>query len=772
VRQALPEAYVDLAFFPTAAQRDLFERQNIPFLLGTQSLRSADEFDLILISNAYSLELLNLPYLLLHSNIPLLASERSPEWPIILLGGSNAIATQSIIQKNGDSLVDGIFFGEGEGLVGKLAQTICQSTGHDPGKETLLNQVAIATPGFWVSGSRRRAIKATCKPSAQALPISYPILNTPEAHTAHLQINYGCPAFCSFCLEGYDRKPYRELALSDVLAAAFQLKQAQGVEEIGLYSFNFNTHSDILPMVLALHRLFERVSLKSQRLDILEHTPTLLEAEVAADKREFTLGIEGISANQRAFLHKSLDLETITTLLSRLMRQPIRRIKLFYVLTGHETQADVDEFRDFVRWLKETRHGCKKKPRIIFSAGLLIRQPNTPLRHDRLLLDEADWKPIVGPVKSACETNGFEFRLAFDWPAYCTNQVLALGGHWLLEPLIKLAQKGYCFDAVLPPDYWNELDAWLRQNGHWNTRFLDEKPADYVFPSPFVDSNVSGDFLYHQYQAAKSSTDDGYCLGSQDTPGHCLDCGACANGTQRQALTHHQIQQPPTGYLPELHRVMAHKRQLTPIYIRLRTAPRLANVEPAFLNSFIFREILASCPELADNLLSVHESLFTNKPLNHQFPGANGETVFALKAWDTTEVYQALLGQQTHKWHAFEIIGPVETFTPGSFNRLHLDIRLPTNIFFEPRPRLEEYLRGAYLPYSLRREGKERLVFDLPDKAIKKKILFGGFIEEHLEEFTASLDIGIKFDLQAFFSTFQRENLHYHARVTASELEL
>ncbi|MEJ2151337.1 MAG: radical SAM protein, partial [Chloroflexota bacterium] len=441
VRQALPDAYIDLAFFPTAAQRELFEREGVPFLLGTQSLRPADAFDLVLISNAYTLELINLPYLLLRSGIPLFASQRGPEWPVILLGGSNAMAAQAVIREDGDSLVDGVFFGEGERVVGKLTRFLeCESASRRVSdKRASLIRASREVPGLWAAGSLQRTNKATCQTEARFPPMTYPILNTPEAHTAHLQITHGCPAFCSFCFEGYDRKPYRELPLTDALAAAYRIKQTQGAEEISLYSFNFNTHSDILPMMLELNRLFDRASLKSQRADILQHTPTLLEAEVGADKREFTLGIEGISARQRAFLHKSLSDAKVTALIDRLLAQPIRRIKLFYVLTGHETEEDIAEFREFVRWLKEARRAHEKRPRVIFSAGLLIRMPFTPLRYDRLFLDEADWRQIVGPVKSACETNGFEFRLAFDWSAYCASQVLALGGHWLIEPVVALA---------------------------------------------------------------------------------------------------------------------------------------------------------------------------------------------------------------------------------------------------------------------------------------------------------------------------------------------
>jgi len=924
IRRALPRAFIDLAFFPSAGERALFEREDIPTLIGVQSLRPAEEFDLLLISNSYTLELINLPYLLIRSGIPLFSSQRGPEWPIIILGGSNAMATQSIIREDGDSLVDGIFFGEGEGLVSDLVRFLQETRflGKNlvSSKRELLEQAVGKTTGFWAAGSphptpldppyegsgyTQKAVLLT--PEAQLLPVEYPILNSPEAHTANLHINYGCPAFCSFCFEGYDRKPYRELALSEILSAARQIKQAQGVEELNLYSFNFNTHQDILEILLELHRLFDRVSFKSQRLDVLQKAGYLLEAEVEADKRNFTLGIEGISERLRAWLHKSLATKDITTLLNRLLALKVRRVKLFYVLTGYETDADIDEFRRFLKQLKEIRRSRNRRVRIVFSFGLLIRMPFTPLRYDRLFLDEQAWRPLIGQVKSACETNGFEFRLAFDWPTYCVTQVLAMGGYWLVDPVVGLSQKGYCFDTTLPPEYWDELKGWMEKTGHWNETFLGEKGPDYPFALEFVRSNVSADFLYRQYREAqppsipptrgevesgtdggycsraartssqppsrgrpgsetprrtssqppsrgrpggetprrtssqppsrgrpgsetlrrtssqppsrgrpgsetprrtssqppsrgrpgsetpwsgappgtgttsKVATDSGYCLGSREGPGRCLGCGACLDEEQRRKITHHQIHQPERGlYMAQLQEVMTRKRRLQPVYFLLRLDPLLAGVLPEFLNAFVFKEILARHPELVDNLLSVRESLFTMRPNNRRFPTMSGETVFAMKAWDIkaleTRFCRRLPKNLVSDSRLVHVIAPAEGFTPGVFTRLHLDVHLPADFFPEPRVRLEQYLRGAYVRYSLRREGS-RYRFDLPHKALKKKILFDGFFEPYEDKnrdgdgFFASLDVGPKFDLMAFLQTFGGENRFRHARARVSGIE-
>jgi hypothetical protein len=813
-RRALPDAYIDLAFLPTERARAEFTHHGVPYLIGTQSLCSVDEFDLVLISNAYTLELINLPYLFIHSQIPLYASQRGPEWPLFLLGGSNALATQSVVREDGDSLVDGIFFGEGDGCVAEILSALASSAHKRKSSKQALQRIAANVDGLWVSGPQaldasldasldaQVTIKAICTPDAEHLATAYPLLNSDEAHTASLQINYGCPAFCSFCFEGYDRKPYREIPLHDLLAAARRLKREQGAQEVSLYSFNANTYAQLLPLLLQLHRLFQRVSLKSQRVDILQHAGYLLDAQVIADKRSFTLGIEGISERQRAWLHKSLPTGDITGLIERLLSAKIREVKLFYMLTGHETEKDVAEFRAFVRQVKAIRRARNPGIRVVFSFGLLIRMPFTPLRYDRLFLEEGPWRPLIGKCKSACETNGFEFRLAFDWPTYCVTQVLALGGYWLADAVIELAQQGCCFDTTLPGGYWDQLRGWMVRTGHWNEAFLGEKGPGYPFALGFVQSGISDDFLYQQYQDARGGVDSGYCLGSQDQRGRCLACGACTSAEQRKAITRHQMDQPEAGpYLARLRETVVQKRHLQPLYVLCRVGGISPGIQPALLNALVLRGLLTRHPDLVDNLLAARESLFTvapstrrrRAPKRPRYTTMSGETVFALYAWDVDALLRALeVGPSQRRLvtslalkdahssdlaaaGAIEVLQVVEEFVPGVFTSLRLHLYLPAAVFESPRQHLEQYLAGAYVPYSLRREeaavaGATRYRFDVPAKGLKKKVLLAGHFEIDEGSLSACLEVGPRFDLLALLDCFGVSGSIHYAKLESTDV--
>ena len=94
-----------------------------------------------------------------------------------------------------------------------------------------------------------------------------------------------------------------------------------------------------------------------------------------------------------------------------------------------------------------------------------------------------------------------------------------------------------------------------------------------------------------------------------------------------------------------------------------------------------------------------------------------------------------------------ELLGPVDEFTPGAFAKAHLVLFLPLSLP-AARAALEEYLRGAYVPFSLRREG-EGYTIDVPPRGVKKKVVFGGRLESLPEGTAITLEVGPKFDLLA-----------------------
>jgi len=202
-RRALPEAYLDFAFLPSMADRKRLSKKGIPWFFGRASGRFCSAFDILLISCSFTLEVLNLPWLLSQDNIPYSRNERlrNLRIPLLLLGGSSAVTTGCLIERKqdfcDDSLVDALFFGEGEDKIGKIVQIAAQGKKEGKLKASILDEIAHTVEGFWpcdMHYSTRRAL-SPIRPAALTTPL---VLNGDSADHVKLAITAGCIGHCAF----------------------------------------------------------------------------------------------------------------------------------------------------------------------------------------------------------------------------------------------------------------------------------------------------------------------------------------------------------------------------------------------------------------------------------------------------------------------------------------------------------------------------------------------------------------------------------------------
>jgi hypothetical protein len=706
-RAVLPDAFIDMAFLPTAQDAAALREAGIPLLVGTQSLRTLEDFDLALVSNAWLLEQVNLPFLLVHSGVPAWSSERGEEWPPLILGGSNSTAAHALVSPAGDCMADAIFFGEGEGAVGRIAK-LCRD-GRALGKRERLRRAAEEVPGLWPAGNLGTPVrKARAAEEALVTPPDAPpapILPGPEAATARLSITRGCPCLCSFCFEGFDRKPWRELPVASLLEAARAMKK-RGADTVEVDSFTFNAHAGLAPLLAGLHRLFLHVNLMSQRVDILARTPGMIDLEIAAGKSSFTLGIEGISESVRAFLHKSISARDITRVLEDLHARKTREIKLFYMLTGREAAADVAELAGFARDLRAIRERARSLPRIVFSFGMLVRMPFTPLRYDAPVLEESAWRQVVGRVRSVCETAGFEFRLSLPWADYAATQALAAGGHDVHRLLLRLAEEGPVTEAGLGPRAADAVQEWVAGRG---SELTGGRPAEHRFAFPFLDDEKTRAMLYRLYQRARAGQDTGYGL-----------------LTRRLAETGEGVR-AATG---ELRALMGRKRRLPPVIALVRLPREAAGMGTQWAEACVMRSLLHEHPEEADNLLSVRECLVEKTGILGPDLPWHGVAIAKLTAWDAS-LLRSHLG------------AAIVEGEPGASTTVRLTLTLPAEYWAHPAESLAEHLRDHHAPVTLSRSAG-RMRFIAAERSAKKRMLLSGSCRTEGDAHVLELTVGSK----------------------------
>ena len=634
IRRSMPGAYIDFAFLPTAADRKALSARGIPWFFGRASKKSPRDFDVVMISNAFALELLNLPYLFSTSRMSASAAARAGEdgLPAIIAGGSNASAMGGLVLESPgerfparDAFVDGIFFGEGEGAIGPLARILSGAEGAGRSavgggaaardrtatggrsaaarRERLASAAAVS--GFWpclLSPGAKRALSPT-RPDTVAKPL---VLNGPNASSARLSITAGCPGYCSFCLEGWDRRPYAEAGLDSLLAAARELRRSTGAEDLELYSFNFNTHGRIFDLIFELNRIFRRVSFMSQRLDILASTPGLAEVERAGGKNSFTLGIEGISGGMRAWFRKGLTDEAIDACLEKTIAPGVKELKLFFIAAGIETDDDIAEFAALMKRADGMRRAKSPSTRIIASTGYLVRLPFTPLQYAPFGFDRAALDLLGKRLGAACEEAGIEFRLASE-PIECfVDQALSLGGDAAYRWLAALPATGIVYDGSLPESAWRSLESSLRKEGLLE-KLGEEKGPSWRPPLSFIAEDRDFETLYGHYLAAARGQDRPSCLG-----GRCSACGVCVDAGQIRSMTGHRIEtSEPRRQAGRIAALLAAKNAFPPVDAILDIPEELAGAEPAYLESWALRSLSAAVPGAESVVFEARETLFS-----------------------------------------------------------------------------------------------------------------------------------------------------------------
>ncbi|MGB4586764.1 MAG: radical SAM protein [Rectinemataceae bacterium] len=639
IRRVMPDAFVDFAFLPTQGDRKILSSRSLPWFFGRASLKSASEFDVVMVSNAFALELINLPYLFTTSGLSPSAAERSSidGLPLFIAGGSNASAMGALVLEGResrypamDAFVDGIFFGEGEEAIGKLALAL---SGADIGlhgngggladakasvRQDRLREAA-KIQGFWpclIAEGAKKAL-APDRPHTLLNPL---VLNGPNASSARLSITSGCPGYCSFCLEGWDRRPYAEADMERLLREAQELRRRSGAVDLEIYSFNFNTHSRIFDLVYELNRIFRRVSFMSQRLDILAETRGLIETELAGGKRSFTLGIEGISERMRAYYRKGLSDDHIDICLRKTIQPAVKELKLFFIISGMETPADIAEFSSLMAGIKRRKDAQSPSTRILVSMGFLVRQPFTPLQYAPLEFDGPKLTRLGFLLREACEQSDLEFRLASDPEECFVDQALSLAGDAAYRWLGTLPALGIVYDKSIGESAWRSfkqrlfgLDA--------DPGFAAEKSPEFRPPLAFLESPRGFDVLHDHYVEATRLEDRLSCLGAD-----CSACGACENDAEIQAMTGHVMEVPPVlRHTEKIEALLSAKARFQSVHVSIDFPEDLALAHPEYRMSWLLRRLSAEVAGGERVVFEARELLFTgNSPFGDLFSGNCG----------------------------------------------------------------------------------------------------------------------------------------------------
>lgn len=523
--------YPDLAYLPPPKDGEMFYSDNVPWLLGTTSKHDGRDFSIIAFSLSIVQELLNISCMMKKSGLPPGKQERMADdsVPLVILGGASALYTSALFNKN--PLVDGIFIGQDTGLIEKLF-FLCRDcrTGGMSKKDTLSRMTAI--PGFFEpDGELKTMVFHDLHLLPEQLLESGPVPYDEEMiGKGNLQLSEGCACFCSFCAESFSRKPYREFDAGTLLTAAIRMKASMGIDNLELYSFNFNMYRDFYKMLWELSSIFPSLGLKSQRLDSIAMDPELLNCLHAVGKSSITCGIEGISPRLRRYLHKSLSDSDLRKSFHCLLSAPLRELKIFLIATGLERDVDYDDFRALLQYMKTVMADSGRRPRVIFSVTMLVRFPWTPLEFEDAP-ESAICQQAVNTIEGLVRKASFEFRSSASALDYWLSQsiVRASGPHIGAAFLDAVEETGFVYYREATPNFIDSVKKHLEYKSIADgVQFKAISPQDRP-GAPWVGlhSGIDESFLIRQWESARAFNDIGYCAGTLKSKGACLGCSAC-----------------------------------------------------------------------------------------------------------------------------------------------------------------------------------------------------------------------------------------------------
>ncbi len=530
--------------------------------------RSIADFDLLGVSFSTELGYTNMLTAIDLAGIPLFARDRTIDHPILIAGGHSAFNPEPIAD-----FIDAAVIGDGEEAVIRVSELVqaWKQQGQPGGREGLLLSLATSgvayVPQFYdvtyLPDGRIQRV-APNHPDVPWRVAKHTLMDldswpypknplVPLAETVHermsVEIFRGCTRGCRFCQAGMITRPVRERSISSIAEIIDNGLCKTGFAEVGLLSLSSADHSEIAEMSKALADRYEdtqtSLSLPSTRVDAFNID---LANELSRNGRRsgLTFAPEGGSERMRNVINKQVTEEDLIRTVSTAYGAGWRQVKLYFMCgLPTETDDDVLQIAALAREVIKAGRAItgSRDIKCTISIGGFIPKPHTPFQWAAQLDHEAT-DARLQKLKEAIRSDR-EFGKAIgmryhDGKPGIIEGLLSRGDRRVGKVILEAWKNGARFDG------WSEhfsFDRWMAaaESGladelvdvHWYT--TRERQRTEVLPWDHLDSGLSSEWLWEDWQAALAESEVGDC---RWTP--CSDCGVCDQlGTE--------IQVGPTG---------------------------------------------------------------------------------------------------------------------------------------------------------------------------------------------------------------------------------
>ena len=539
--------YCERVYSPWTDLDKIMREKKIPlFTLETQS--PVKEMDFLGITIQYEMCYTNILQILDLSNIPLIATDRTDEDPIVIGGGPCTYNPEPIAD-----FFDIFYMGEGETQYKALIELYRENKRNNGSRYDFLKEAA-KLPGMYVpmfydvEYNEDGTIKSFA-PNTEGIPETVtkelvldlsdtvypekplvPYIKATQDRVV-LEIQRGCIRGCRFCQAGMIYRPVRERSLEFLKDKAIKMLKNTGHEEISLSSLSSSDYSRLPELMDFLINELKgkgvNISLPSLRVDAF--SLDVMSKVQDIKKSSLTFAPEAGSQRMRNVINKGLTEEDILNGCSLAFNGGWNKVKLYFMLgLPTETEDDMKAIAELAEEVAKKYYEIPKSERngkvmVTASSSFFIPKPFTPLQWAPMCSkDEFQRRAYVVNDRMKEMLNKKSLKYNYHDPDVSIIEgLLARGDRKIAKVIMKVYEKGGIYDAwgeYFDYDRW--LDALAESNIDLDFYTTRQRELDEIFPWDFINTGVTKEFLKREWNNAMNEVVSPNCKMK------CQGCGA------------------------------------------------------------------------------------------------------------------------------------------------------------------------------------------------------------------------------------------------------
>ena len=544
----MSDVWCERVYSPWPDLDKIMRDKNIP-LFALESQDKIKDFDFLGITLQYEMCYTNILQVLELSQIPLIATDRSDDDPIVIGGGPCSYNPEPIAD-----FFDIFYIGEGETRYRDLLDLYKKCKKENYSRKEFLIEAA-KLPGIYVPSlidviyNDDFTIKEFV-PLAEGIPTkvvkevetelddSYyprkpviPFIKATQDRVT-LEIMRGCPRGCRFCQAGQLYRPIRTKDVNLLKDIAKDMIDNSGYEELNLSSLSSSDYPDLQELITYLVDYCEEnrvnISLPSLRID--SFSLDVMSKVQDIKKSSLTFAPEAGSQRLRNVINKGLTEEQILEGARLAFKGGWNKVKLYFMLgLPFETEEDVVAIAELCdKVAKEYYETVPKEERngrvsITASTSFFIPKPFTPFQWAPQFTLE-DFREKAYQTKTAIMSQLNQRSIKYNWhdtDVSVLEGIFARGDRRLSKVIMTAYKNGAVFDA------WNDffnyqiwLDAFEENNIDYTFYTTRERSLEEVFPWDIIDIGVTKNYLKREWLRAKEGVITENCMVK------CHGCGA------------------------------------------------------------------------------------------------------------------------------------------------------------------------------------------------------------------------------------------------------